>query len=161
MAQEDHVAALASLLSSYGTFVTYQPLRTEAAFEFISFPIGAERYEIPPRAALDPIEEAKKVMAFAADGDAALFIPGRKFDASGTRHGQGGGWYDRFLAAVPRQWLRIGFCFDDQFSPIPLVRENWDQAMDYVVVVNRANEGFTLYSSEGVYHHDKSHRSSE
>jgi 5-formyltetrahydrofolate cyclo-ligase len=149
MAQEDQVGALATLLSSYQAFVTYQPLRTEAAFDFFSFPKKALVYEIPPRAGTDPLAEAASAMAFAKENETALLIPGRSFDASGTRHGQGGGWYDRFLAEVPRAWLRIGFCFDDQFSPTPLIRESWDQAMDYVVVVNRANGGFTLYSSEG------------
>lgn len=62
-------------------------------------------------------------------------MPGRAFDASGTRHGQGGGWYDRFLAEVPKEWLRIGFCYERQFSEEPLKREAWDQAMDAVVVV--------------------------
>lgn len=151
MAQEDHVAALTSLLSSYSTFVTYQPLRTEAAFDFVSFPADAKRYEIPPRAALDPVEEAKKAMAFAASGDTVIFIPGRKFDTLGTRHGQGGGWYDRFLAHAPREWLRIGFCYSDQLSPTPLTRESWDQAMDYVVAIDRERADIQIYGVEGSF----------
>jgi hypothetical protein len=149
MAQEEQVVAFNELLSSYHAFITYQPLRTEAAFDASLLPKDAPVYEVPPRAALDPIEEAKKVIAAIGTREAAILIPGRSFDASGTRHGQGGGWYDRFLSRVPRGWLRIGFCFSDQFSPTPLIRESWDQAMDYVVAVNRATAAFTLYSSEG------------
>jgi 5-formyltetrahydrofolate cyclo-ligase len=148
MAQEGEVG-LATLLASYQAFITYQPLRTEAAFDVSLLPKDALIYEVPPRAGLDPLNEAKKVVIVASGQETAILIPGRSFDASGTRHGQGGGWYDRFLAQVPRRWLRIGFCFDDQFSATPLVRESWDQAMDYVVVVNRGTEAITLYSSEG------------
>ncbi len=64
-----------------------------------------------------------------------ILIPGRLFDITGTRHGRGGGWYDRFLAAVPREWFRVGFCYESQFSAAPLLREAWDQPMDAVCVV--------------------------
>jgi 5-formyltetrahydrofolate cyclo-ligase len=147
MAQEDKVA---SLLSSYQAFVTYEPLRTEVSWSgFVRFPQEAIVESIPPRASLDPAIEARRIQEAVGSNRAALLIPGRRFDAFGTRHGQGGGWYDRFLAEVPREWLRIGFCFDDQFSKDPLPRESWDQAMDYVVVVNRKIGAVSLYSSEG------------
>lgn len=76
-----------------------------------------------------------------------MFMPGRKFDVAGTRHGQGGGWYDRFLALVPRTWLRIGVCYDNQLSPTYLTRAPWDQAMDYVYVVSADGTG-VLYGNE-------------
>ncbi len=150
MAQEDEVSILNSLLSTYSTFITYQPLRTEVSvLDYSTLPQTAHIYEMPRRALKDPFEEAGKAVAASGGVATAVLIPGRQFDAAGTRHGQGGGWYDRFLAHVPREWLRIGFCFDDQFSPIPLSRESWDQAMDYVFVVNRKTGATTLYSSEG------------
>jgi hypothetical protein len=140
-----------SLLSPYRTFITYRPLRTEVAlFESIALPTGYHVFEIPSRAGIDPIATARDAMAFAGTSETVLLIPGRRFDAMGTRHGQGGGWYDRFLALVPRTWLRIGFCFDDQLSPTPLARESWDQAMDYVAVVSRKTDALTIYSAEGV-----------
>lgn len=150
MAQEEQVASLPSLLSSYTVFITYVPLRGEVDFSSpVPLPKGTVAYTIPPRASLDPNEEAIRVTGMVGTTPTALFIPGRRFDASGTRHGQGGGWYDRFLAEVPREWLRIGFCYEDQLSPTPLKRESWDQAMDYVVVVNRTNQVTAVYSSEG------------
>lgn len=153
MAQEDQVGLLQQLLSSYQVFITYVPLRGEVDFTTpVALPKGTVAYTIPPRASLDPKEEAERVITMIGRTPTALFIPGRRFDTSGTRHGQGGGWYDRFLALVPREWLRIGFCFPDQLSPTPLKRESWDQAMDYVVVVNRTNQVTAVYSSEG--HHD-------
>ncbi len=140
-----------TLLHTAGFIVAYAPLRTEVPFrDFIAVPGQVEVYEIPPRAALDPIEEAAVTTAAAAGRTTVLLIPGRKFDASGTRHGQGGGWYDRFLANVPREWLRIGVCWSEQFSSVPLMRESWDQSMDYVVVVNRATGQTVLYSPEGI-----------
>lgn len=95
-------------------------------------------YEIAPRAALDPFAEAKNATALAGDKKTAVLMPGRKFDASGTRFGQGGGWYDRFLSTVPAEWLRVGFCYERQFSPEPLERMDWDQIMDFVCVVGEA-----------------------
>ncbi len=148
MAQEESLAALTQLLSSYQAFITYQPLRGEAEFSFVSFPEHSSTIEIPARASLDPLEQAAKVVALMGKLDTAIFIPGRRFDTMGTRHGQGGGWYDRFLANVPRQWLRIGFCFTDQISVVPLKRESWDQAMDYVVAVARETKAITLLASE-------------
>lgn len=148
---EKDLDALVALLTPYRAFITYQPLRTEVAFNFIELPESAIIETIPPRASLNPDEEVGRVMRSVGDLPTVLFIPGRRFDETGTRHGQGGGWYDRFLAKVPRAWLRIGFCYEDQFSMVPLVRENWDQAMDYVVVVNRQTGTVALYSSEGIY----------
>ncbi len=154
MAQEDtekNLGALDSLLTPYRAFITYQPLRTEVAFDFITFPESALIENIPPRASLNPTQEAARLTSAIGAQAVVILIPGRRFDAAGTRHGQGGGWYDRFLALVPREWLRVGICYDDQFSGTPLVRESWDQAMDYVVVVNRKTAGVSIYSSEGIY----------
>jgi len=138
-----------TLLKNTAFIITYKPLRTEVpASDFYTLSDAMQVYEIPPRAALDPMEEAQSVRKAAGTKEAIVLLPGRKFDASGTRLGQGGGWYDRFLAAVPREWLRVGFCYDDQLSLEPLTRENWDQAMDYVVVVNRKTGGSTLLASE-------------
>lgn len=143
------------LLRGFGCLISYEPLRTEVNVADILPELGTIRgYCIPPRAAIDPAEEARNALIAADGATTALLIPGRKFDALGTRHGQGGGWYDRFLEQVPREWLRVGFCFEDQFSDTPLPREAWDQPMDYVVVLDRDMERIRLYSSEGTIDHD-------
>lgn len=134
---------LTKLLATVSCVIGYEPLRSEVALSV------TPTYVIPQRPSLDPIAEAVHVQTI-ADNTVALLIPGRRFDATGTRHGQGGGWYDRFLAEIPRSWIRIGVCYDDQFSPTPLLRQEWDQPMDYVYVVGREHGSGTLYSSHGV-----------
>lgn len=128
---------LTEALASASAFVTYVPLRTEVPFrDIVTLPANAITYEIAPRAALDPFIEAERAMCAVGDRSTAILIPGRRFDAAGTRHGQGGGWYDRFLSKVPKEWTRIGVCYARQFSPEPLPRESWDQQMDLVVVLS-------------------------
>lgn len=128
--------ALAALLAPCRAFITYAALRTEVPFrDYAELPAGATEYQIAPRASLDPHAEAAAARAFAGDEPCAVLLPGSAFDAAGTRHGRGGGWYDRFLADVPRDWLRIGFCYRNQFSDIPLARMEWDVPMDAVVVI--------------------------
>lgn len=105
--------------------------------DFVTISKGATIHEIPPRAALDPFQEAEKATRVTGGGNTCVFMPGRAFDTFGTRFGQGGGWYDRFLSNIPSTWTRVGFCFDTQFSKEPLVRQSWDQAMDFVCVVDR------------------------
>ena len=128
-------------LAECRAFVVYSPLRPEVDNrDLITLPLGAVIYRIEPRPSLNPGEEALNALSRLGDLPVAVFIPGRQFDVLGTRYGQGGGWYDRFLARVPSEWLRIGFCYEYQFSAEALKREDWDQPMDYVYVVGNENQ---------------------
>ncbi|MEK7510851.1 MAG: 5-formyltetrahydrofolate cyclo-ligase [Patescibacteria group bacterium] len=128
--------------------ISYVPVRAEIDFKNLLPSLERkEMYEIRPDATLDPNDEARRAMIIGGDWPTVVLIPGRRFDATGTRHGKGVGWYDRFLAAVPAAWVRIGFCFEDQFSSEALVRESWDEPMDYVVVVPRTGEDPVLYET--------------
>lgn len=139
---------LALLLSKSPIAIVYRPLRTEVSLAGLDLlPEGSRKYEIAPHAELDPIQEALKAKEIAGSDGAVILIPGRAFDTLGTRHGRGGGWYDRFLAHVPIEWERIGFCFDDQFSEDPLPRQPWDEVMDFVAVANRKGDDLILHTT--------------
>jgi 5-formyltetrahydrofolate cyclo-ligase len=62
----------------------------------------------------------------------ALLIPPVGFDAHGYRLGYGGGYFDRTLAALSPQPLKIGVGFE--LSRIPTIRpQAHDVPMDYIV----------------------------
>ena len=61
-----------------------------------------------------------------------VIVPGLALTAAGHRLGQGGGWYDRFLADVRHDCLTVGVCFRVQLlDEVPL--EPHDIALDHVV----------------------------
>lgn len=138
---------LSALIARFPVCITYVALPTEVAFRNIIPELPARTYEIAPSVALDPIQEALKARAVADDDETVVLIPGRAFDALGTRHGRGDGWYDRFLAHTPIEWTRIGFCFDDQFSEEALPLQPWDQVMDFVAVASRSSNRLILHTT--------------
>jgi 5-formyltetrahydrofolate cyclo-ligase len=135
------VLKLQALLSPPTRIISYTSISSEVD-PFVLFPNAQSLvvYTIEPDPSLDPAHEASQSETSVASAPGLLFIPGRRFDATGTRHGKGFGWYDRFLSKVPSSWIRVGFCFDEQFSATVLTREPWDEPMDFVCVVNKMNE---------------------
>jgi 5-formyltetrahydrofolate cyclo-ligase len=61
-----------------------------------------------------------------------VVVPGLAFTSSGDRLGQGGGWYDRFLADIRDDCNVIGVCFAEQVVDLVPV-EGHDIGMDHVV----------------------------
>jgi len=61
-----------------------------------------------------------------------VVVPGLAFTAAGDRLGQGGGWYDRYLAQVRADCTAIGVCFAEQIADT-LPVEAHDITMDHVV----------------------------
>jgi len=61
-----------------------------------------------------------------------VIVPGLAFTSAGDRLGQGGGWYDRYLAEVRRDCITIGVCFAEQVLEV-LPVEPHDVAVDHVV----------------------------
>lgn len=61
-----------------------------------------------------------------------VLVPGVAFTAGGLRLGQGGGWYDRFLAQVRHDATTIGVCFAPQLVD-DLPTEEHDVVLDLVV----------------------------
>lgn len=65
-----------------------------------------------------------------------VILPGAAFDTQGGRLGYGGGYYDRFLARLAPQALRVGLAFEMQLVPvIPLCSH--DQKLDLLVTEKR------------------------
>ncbi len=68
-----------------------------------------------------------------------IFLPGSVFDERGGRFGYGGGYYDRFLASVPKA-IRVGLAFELQMiERAPL--QDHDEILDYVVTEKRIIKG--------------------
>ena len=65
-----------------------------------------------------------------------IVVPGLAFTAAGQRLGQGGGWYDRYLAGIRDDCLTIGVCFREQ-----LLAEVPTEAHDVVLDVVVTDEG--------------------
>ena len=61
-----------------------------------------------------------------------IFIPGLAFTAEGVRLGRGRGFYDRLLAALPADILRVGVCFAEQLMA-ELPSEPHDEEVDVVL----------------------------
>ncbi len=61
-----------------------------------------------------------------------VVVPGLAFTSTGDRLGQGGGWYDRFLADIRDDCHVIGVCFAEQVVDLVPV-EGHDIGMDHVV----------------------------
>ena len=61
-----------------------------------------------------------------------VVVPGLAFTVDGHRLGQGGGWYDRFLAARRSDCVTIGVCFRPQLLD-RLPTEDHDVILDAIV----------------------------
>ena len=61
-----------------------------------------------------------------------MIIPGLAFSADGRRLGRGGGYYDRYLAGITKNTVKIGVCFENILS-VDIPAETHDITMDYIV----------------------------
>jgi len=60
-----------------------------------------------------------------------IILPGSVFDRRGGRFGYGGGYYDRFVSAIPEA-VRIGLAFDLQMIDLAPLQAH-DEILDFVV----------------------------
>ena len=103
------------------------------AFRAWSSPYDEDELEAGPYGMLQP-----RAGAAAAD-PSVVFVPLLAFEPDGTRLGQGGGHYDRWLAAHPDA-LAIGLGWDCQLAE-DLPREDHDQRLAAVITPTRFYEG--------------------
>lgn len=126
---------LKEILSRMKGGILYKPIQQEIDCLNSSFPLKLPEkiISLPSTKEEDPFDWAKKCSDNFKNENVYILIPGRKFDYYGTRHGRGGGWYDRFLSKIPSTWLKIGVCNINDISAEKLVRNDWDQPMDWVL----------------------------
>ncbi|MET1755978.1 5-formyltetrahydrofolate cyclo-ligase [Novosphingobium sp. RD2P27] len=104
-------------------------------FRALSSPYDQETLEPGPFGVLQPGSESAVVTP------AVLFVPLLAFTADGTRLGQGGGHYDRWLAEHP-DVLAIGLAWDGQLAE-DLPVEAHDQRLAAIVTPTRLYKGAT------------------
>ena len=72
------------------------------------------------------------VVAPAALAGALIVVPGMAFGPQGQRLGRGGGHYDRFIAALPREAITVGLAYSFQLlDGIP--QESHDRRLQYII----------------------------
>lgn len=65
--------------------------------------------------------------------DAPVLVPALAVGCDGTRLGQGGGYYDGFLASRPASALHIAVVYDDELGLSAVPRDPWDASLDWAL----------------------------
>lgn len=68
----------------------------------------------------------------------AILVPGLGFSMFGERLGRGKGFYDKYLADF--KGLKIGICFDCQWTEDHLPTDDWDIEMNYIITESKCIE---------------------
>lgn len=131
----DH-AALSEELAQVVGIVQYEPIGDEPdSDEYLKrLNIAVPTYRTRPNTTETPEQAFSNALQLIGSGKGAIFLPGREFDTTGTRHGRGGGWYDRFLSMAPRTWLKVGVARGEHLSHEKLERKPWDEPVDFLLV---------------------------
>jgi 5-formyltetrahydrofolate cyclo-ligase len=92
-----------------------------------------EPLRLGPRGQIpEPVAAAEETLA----QPAVALVPVVAWDASGTRLGRGGGFYDRLLRRLPSSTVRVGLAYEFQEYP-GLPREEWDVPLHFVMTERR------------------------
>src|SRR3989344_4869149 len=115
--------------------ILYKPLFDEIDYNDPSFPLKlfSNNLVLPDDKNSDPFKWATICKSKYKNANPYILIPGTKFDIYGTRHGKGGGWYDRFLSKIPKKWFRIGIIHSSKLSTYPILQNEWDQSVDWLI----------------------------
>jgi 5-formyltetrahydrofolate cyclo-ligase len=81
----------------------------------------------------EPVFDPARLLS--PEGIDLIVVPGLAFTRDGRRLGRGGGYYDRYLASLPAEVMKLGVCFHCQLvDSLPL--ESHDQRVHAVVTEN-------------------------
>ena len=143
MGVSSNILYLANELTAYSAVVLYKPMLGEVAYDTPTLPMELPtlRFMIQPDAHTDPFAVALQCSEVCGGHKTFILIPGKHFDDSGTRHGHGGGWYDRFLTAIPQDWLRIGIANISQLSKTRHIRKSHDEPVDWIITFDGISFG--------------------
>lgn len=135
------------LLAKTQHVVGFTPFGDELDIRKYLLEIGSsvQTVNVPQQGTVDPFFIARELTESLGTSDVVVFIPGTAFDYRGTRHGRGGGWYDRFLSSVYPSWNRIGVLHVSQLQKEELTRKSWDQPVDYLLVFD--GNSWTTYAT--------------
>lgn len=141
MKTESNLNELQKVVPQCTGSVLYRPTKIEVDYNDPSFPlkIPKDNLLIPRDKNSDPFEWADNCIAKFKNDPVCVLIPGTRFDAYGTRHGKGAGWYDRFLSKIPFNWLRVGIIAGAKFSNSKLIRQEWDEPVNWVIVKDHSS----------------------
>ncbi|NND76099.1 MAG: hypothetical protein HKN44_13935 [Ilumatobacter sp.] len=116
----DRVCALPAVIEA-STVLVFDDIAGEPhTAGFVEWCRAQGKVVAPPEAEVDPTWPD------------VVIVPGLAFAPSGARIGQGGGWFDRFLAQTRIDCTSIGVCFRPQLvDTVPT--EAHDIAVDVVV----------------------------
>jgi 5-formyltetrahydrofolate cyclo-ligase len=134
MEKELALQELQRLVSQRTASILYKPTKTEVDYNNPSFPleVHANNLLIPNTRDSDPFEWVINCITKFKNAKVCILIPGTEFDLYGTRHGKGAGWYDRFLSKTSA-WLRIGIIDKSKISHSKMLRQKWDEPVDWVI----------------------------
>jgi len=138
---------LKNIINLYDGSIYYTPITEEIDYANCSLFTNSvsKKIILPSNKEADPFKWAIKSIETFSSENVYILIPGRMFDTTGTRHGRGGGWYDRFLSQIPKSWIRIGITDTKHFSKDILARNSWDEPMDWVIVCE--NESSVVFET--------------
>ena len=126
------------IISDCDAVITYFAMQDEPDTDSIflkDFP--KQIFRISNDKHVDPIITAENCIKLFNNKKVVIFVPGQRFDIIGNRKGRGGGWYDRFLAKVPIEWIRIGISSESRISDVFLEKNYWDQSMNWLVSIGK------------------------
>lgn len=124
------------VLATHPHCVTYVPLRDEVdpwGIPFLPKNYFKNTYILPQGTEQSPSSIAEVLRGEYRGKNVCILIPGTRFDCLGTRYGRGNGWFDRFLACVPVEWVRVGITDLAHLAQTPLERKSWDQPVDWIL----------------------------